>query len=428
LTRFSLFFPEKRQFFLERAGAFDFNTSNVGDGARLFYSRQIGLAPDGAPLRIYGGSRLVGRVGPVDLGALDMQVDDSAGGSENIGVLRGRHRVLNTESYIGGIFTSRVDAEHHNQVAGADAVIRPFGNEYITLQAARSFDDETGSSWRASQARVAWSRRSSRGLIYTASLKWSGPDFTPGLGFESRSDYGLGMLELDYNWIGKSGYSVQPSLFTYAVRRNADGKLDTGEIYPYLNFGTPSGLTGWIAWRGHDEDLTSALQLSPTATVPVGRHLYQQAEVYLQAGPSTKLAYTLLADVGGFYDGRQVFVDFSPTYALSPHLSIGGEWQLDRVSFPTRQQRLDADVARLKLGTAWNSKLSAEWLFQYNNAGRLGVANIRLRYQFAEGNDLYVVYNDQVNTDRARLLPDEPMLPFSQARTLLVKYSYTFLI
>ena len=426
LTRFSLFFPEKRQFFLERSGSFDFITSGAGDGSRLFYSRQVGLAADGTPLRIYGGSRVVGRAGPLDLGAMNLQVADGRGGSENIGVVRARHAVAADGSYIGGILTSRVDGGKYNVVLGADAVIHALGNEYLTAQVARSADDQLGGGLGASQARIDWARRSSQGLIYFVRFKWVGPDFNPGLGFEPRTDYSFGALELDYNWISRSGYSLQPSFFGYFYNRNRDGKLDSGELYPYVNFGFPSGLAGWVAWRLHDEDLTAPLDLSSSASVPAGRHVYQEGEFYLTSATGSRFGYVLKANVGGFYDGHQTSIDFTPTWSLSPHLTVGGEYHFDRISFPSRHQRLNADLARLSIRAAYNTRLSLQAFLQYNNRARLGVSNLRLRYQFAEGTDLYLVYNDQVNTDRTRFTPQEPELPFSQRRTFLVKYSHTF--
>ena len=96
LTRFSLFFPEKRQFFQERAGVFDFRTGGL---SRLFHSRRIGLNDDGEPVRLLGGARLVGRAGRWDVGLLDMQTADSeALPSENFGVLRVRRQVFNAYS------------------------------------------------------------------------------------------------------------------------------------------------------------------------------------------------------------------------------------------------------------------------------------------------------------------------------------------
>jgi len=426
LTRFSLFFPEKRQFFLERAGSLDFNTSGAGDGARLFYSRRIGLAANGTPLRVYGGGRLVGRAGPFDLGAMDLQVDDGRGGSENLGVVRARVPIASPGSYVGGIVTSRLDGGTHNVVVGADAVVRPFGNEFVTLQAAHSADDVRGSGGDASHLRFEWARRSSRGLIYFVQVKWSGRDFAPRLGFEPRRDYGFAALELDYNWISRAGYSLAPSFYGYVYRRNRDGQIDSGELYPYLDFGLPNGLKGWVAWRGHNESLTAPLDFTSAVSVPAGRHLFQEGELYVTSPTGSRLGYVVLANVGGFYDGRRVSLDVVPTWSVSPHLTLGGEYAYDRISFPARGQRLNADVARVSVRLAYDTKLSLQAFVQYNHTAAIGVSNVRLRYQFAEGTDLYVVYNDQLNTDRGRDLPALPELPLSQRRTLIVKYSRTF--
>ena len=105
LTRFSLFLPEKRLFFQERAAMFDFPT---GQTDRLFYSRRVGLNGN-QQVPILGGARLVGRVGGWDVGALNMQTAESGDvAGENLGVARVRRQVLNENSYLGGIATSRL--------------------------------------------------------------------------------------------------------------------------------------------------------------------------------------------------------------------------------------------------------------------------------------------------------------------------------
>ncbi len=107
LTRFSLFFPERRLFFQERAGVFAFDT---GDSDRLFYSRRIGLV-DGQPARIYGGARVVGRVGKWDVGFLTMQTAAANNGTQNVGTLRLRRRLHNPNSYGGAMLTTLVGAD-----------------------------------------------------------------------------------------------------------------------------------------------------------------------------------------------------------------------------------------------------------------------------------------------------------------------------
>ena len=128
LSRFSLFFPEKRLFFQERSNIFSFS---LGGPNNLFYSRRIGLY-DGSPVRIYGGARLVGRVGNWDIGFMDMQtasIEDQP--SENFGVLRMRRQVINENSYVGGILTSRVGWDgSYNYAYGIDGIFKLFGEDY----------------------------------------------------------------------------------------------------------------------------------------------------------------------------------------------------------------------------------------------------------------------------------------------------------
>jgi hypothetical protein len=111
LSRFSLFFPEKRQFFQERESLFEFR---MGEFTRLFHSRRIGLTDDGLPVRILGGARMVGHIGAWDFGFMDLQTDNNQFlSSENFGVLQMRRQVLNEYSYAGFMTTSRLTQVHH---------------------------------------------------------------------------------------------------------------------------------------------------------------------------------------------------------------------------------------------------------------------------------------------------------------------------
>lgn len=149
LSRFSLFYPEKRRFFQEQSGLFDFN---MGDNTNLFYSRNIGLSPQGEPLRIYGGARLVGRVGKTEFGILSMQVapHSSAGDtteSENMTVLRVRQNIINPNSYIGGIFTSRVNKDGKYYLSyGADYIWNVLKQNFLTVRFAHANGDEIQNS------------------------------------------------------------------------------------------------------------------------------------------------------------------------------------------------------------------------------------------------------------------------------------------
>jgi len=129
LTRFSLFFPEKRLFFQERSSNFEFN---IGGPQQVFYSRRIGIH-NGKPVRIWGGARIVGRVGPWDVGLLNMQTARTKEVvSENFGVLRIRRQVINPNTYVGGIATSRIGVDgQYNVTYGLVGIFRLYGDDYL---------------------------------------------------------------------------------------------------------------------------------------------------------------------------------------------------------------------------------------------------------------------------------------------------------
>ena len=427
LTRFSLFFPEKRQFFLERASVFDFTTGGSGDPSRLFNSRQIGLTDEGIPIGIAGGARLVGRVGGWDLAALNMQTEGAGERrAENFGVLRLRRRVLNERSTVGGILTSRVsEGGAHNQVLGADAVMSMGSNDYLTLQAAQSFDDERPTSGlRGAMVRGLWERRAAQGLVYRLGAKWSGPDHDPELGFLPRRDFTHVEGNLRYGWyFGERTVleNFQPSLLVYTFVRNRDGVAESVQGTGYLNFALKNGFFGNVNASTTSEVLPAPLALSPTVQVPAGRHTFTTATVFIGPPNGWRWRTGVQLTAGEFYDGRQVVASLTPTAVVSPKLEVGAEYQLRRIRFPQRDQSFAADLARLRVQAALDTRLSASGYLQYNRAARTVASNVRLRLHLAEGRDLFVVYNDRLNTEREAA---PVALPLSQERTLLVKMVY----
>lgn len=107
-------------------------------------------------------------------------------------------------------------------------------------------------------------------------------------------------------------------------------------------------------------------------------------------------------------------------------MQVGLTGTISRIRFPSRSEALDADLASLRAQYALDSRLSAAAFVQYNRLARTTAANLRIRWQIAEGRDLWVVYNDLLNTERERGIIGPTRLPLSQARTLLVKYTQTF--
>ncbi len=430
LTRFSLFYPEKRQFFQERSSVFEFSTGGL---SRLFHSRRIGLTDDGRPVRILGGARVVGRWGGMDVGVLDMQTAESdALPAENFGVLRVRRQAFNAYSYAGAMVTSRVGLDgSYNFAYGLDAVARVSGSDYLTLQWAQSFDRaqvDSNNLKLVNSGRLTseLTRRRRVGLGYDAVLAWAGPAYHPGIGFSQRNDFTLLDDSLAYTWMpGASSPLISHTLALsgFGYLRNGDGSFESAEIGPAWAFAAKSGAGGGLEAKVAYEDLVAPFALSPDAVVPAGSYTFFHAAASYHFSATRLFQLNPRIEAGAFYDGWQATVAVTPIWYVSEHLELSGSYQYDRIRFPDRGQRFDAHLARLRIGTALNTRLSTNAFLQLNSAAHGVFANVRFRYNFREGCDLWVVYNEGLNTDRDRITPT---LPPTDNRTVLVKYTYTF--
>ena len=450
LTRFSLFFPEKRLFFQERASVFDFST---GGRSRVFYSRRIGLTDDG-PVPIYGGARLVGRLGDWDVGLISMQtkaavlepeVDSTvAVPSGNFSVLRLRRRVLNAYSYAGGIFTSKFSGEgRYDYAYGVDASLRLFGDDYLTFLWVQNFGDETGANLdslrgndrvltpsrllETSRLRVNWQNRSRQGWSYRWGASRRGALYDPQIGFEQREDYTQTGGELAYSWLpGETSpiYRLTVSLNNATFFRNGDGRLESSRIGPGISYEGKSGASSFLRLGWQLEDLPDSLFLPQDAAVPPGRYtFYNFFGVYRT--PRTKLLSSRFnVNLGTFYDGWLVSLGVNPTWTLSRFVRLSGEYDFRRARFAQRQQEFVAHVLGLRINANLNTKLSSSVFLQVNSASNAIGINLRIRYNPREGTDLYLVYNEGFNTDRRR---ESPVLPLTDNRTVLLKYFVTFL-
>ena len=427
LTRFSLFFPEKRLFFQERSSNFDFK---FGGPNRLFYSRRIGLH-EGKPVRIYGGARLVGRVGPWDIGAFNMQtapIEELP--AENFGVYRLRRQVFNPHSYIGGIVTTRIGMDgSYNTAYGLDGIYRLFRNDYLTLKWAQTFETEQENnpfSFNPSFLYVNWERRTIKGLGYNSVFSYSGSNFNPGIGFLVRGNYTCFYNQLWYGWFPEEKsqfFHHQTFLDQLLILGNTNGVPETAFFSPGYEFETRSGYMGRIVARLSYENVPEPFSLSDEAEVPEGKYTYYGLKVAFNT-PDSKLIYTNVSlDVGSFYDGRRVTLGLSPRWNASPSIELGGSYQFNRVTFPDRDQHFIAHIGGLRVLYMLNTRFSATAFIQYNSAVDAVITNIRLRYNPREGNDLYIVYNEGLNTNR---YTGDPILPFTDNRTVMLKYTYTF--
>jgi hypothetical protein len=434
LTRFSLFFPEKRLFFQERSGIFDFS---FGTYSKLFYSRRIGIyqkeddEEEGVTVPIYGGTRLVGRLGPWDVGFMDIQqeaVEDIP--SQNTGVLRLRRRVFNPYSYVGGMITSIIGTDgSYNTVYGLDGIFRFASDDYFSLAWAQSFEngkENDPASLDPARFLVTYERRTQQGLGFYLALSRAGPEYNPGLGFEMRENFIATRERILYGWIpGEKSWLQSHSIFAegYVVFRNDDHTIESAEVGPGWEFNAKSGFGGAFSLLAYRESLRELLEFSDEVNVPPGEYSFCGVRGQFMTPPGNLLSSMFMLDAGSFYDGWRTTLRAMPNWSVLPDLSLGGVYEIDWVKFPHRGQEFIAHLVQLRLLATVSTKTSALAFIQYNGADDVVIANLRLRFNPREGNDLYLVYNEVLNTDRVGKIPYPPS---SGSRAILVKYSYTF--
>ncbi len=427
LTRFSLFFPEKRRFFQERSSNFDFK---LGDFDQVFYSRRIGLDEDAEErIPLLGGLRVVGRIGAWDVGLMNMQsARNDIRPSENYGVLRLRRQILNPFSYVGGIVTSQISEDGtYNTVVGTDGIFRLFGEDFLLLNFAQSFEKDGATGLNAARLRALWEKRRYRGLSYAVTFARAGEDYNPALGFEQREDFSQFSQQVAHGWIpGEESPFSQHQIIVRSdwFVRNLDRNTDTHNLVAEWSGFSKGGAVVGVAIQRTYEALTESFELSDDVEVEIGEYSFAEVELTMQTSESRSVYSANTLNIGSFYGGGRISIEIQPTWNVSRFINFTGAYQYDRVSFSDRDLVFNAHVARFRTELTLNRSVSASAFVQYNGVDDISLANFRLRFNPREGNDLYVVYNEGFNLDR---FSETPRLPRSDGRTLVVKYSHTFL-
>ena len=428
LTRFSLFFPEKRLFFLERASNFDFKFYG---SSRLFHSRSIGIY-NGKQVPIYGGARVVGRAGRWDVGFLNMQTEKIGDmPSENFGVFRLRRQVINPNSYVGGIVTNRMGTDgSYNTAYGVDGVIRMFGDDYLNLNWAQTFDREDAekvSPLDRSHIRAHWERFRHTGWAYGLNYNRAGKGYLPGMGYEQYPDLSNWIHFLRYGWnAGKTSrwFHYQWYEDFYLRKRIEDGSVNTFLLRTGVNGYTKKGYSAALNLTFNRENVREHLAFSESAIVPEGTYEFYGVTGNFSTPGGQRLSFSSGFTAGQFYDGNRLTVSSGIARSFSSLLDTGLSYQYNFVDFPERGQEFTAHIGSFRMLAMLSVKYSVTALVQYNSASDRAVANIRFRYNPHEGNDLYLVYDEGINTDRDTA---DPLLPRSANRTVMVKYTYTFI-
>ena len=428
LTRFSLFFPEKRRFFLERIGNFDFNFGGLD---RVFYSRRIGIV-DGEQVPLLAGARVVGRAGPWDIGVLSMQSGRAFDvRSANSGVVRLKRTVFNSNSFFGGIMTSSVDEDgFYSLTYGIDGTFNIGGDDYLLVSGAQTAGSNTGkvsdNILDRSRLRFFYNRNRSQGFGFGLGVNRSGSDYDPALGFQLRDDFTELAANGSFGWrpgsespLASGNFSTQNSYF-FSNERNT---LETIQHTGMLNLSSKSSHDFGIGVVYNYENLNELFEFSDDADVPAGEYSYTSVGLSYGQPPGRKFRTAYALEAGSFFDGRILSFSFNPSWTISPNIGLQVNYQYNDVEFGTREQSFVSHLIRGQADMTLNTRISLSALAQYNSAGESVSINARFRFNPREGNDFFLVFNQGLNTNR---LGESVLKPITSSRAVIAKYTYTF--
>ncbi|MCU0420943.1 MAG: carbohydrate binding family 9 domain-containing protein [Cyclobacteriaceae bacterium] len=433
LTRFSLFFPERRLFFQEQAGLFEFS---LGGDAQLFYSRRIGIN-EGQLTDIYGGLRLTGKLTQkLDIGLLNMQAapTDLANGTrvptENYGVLRLRQKVLNNRSFVGAMVTSRLRSGKQSYAYGLDALLNPAGTQYLLVNAA--YHDVVGQPGGADASRVnlLWENRRTDRFFHKIGYTYSGKNFNPEVGFVDRSNIHNPWWNIDYGKFaterkGKFQYKRYTLLAMDSYIHAENGMWESNDIGMGWRGTTFKG-TQWSGQLNVQyEYLATSLDFGNGVVIPPGGYHFARVTLGFTPPRFKGIRVPVRAIQGGFYDGSRLNLNASPTFNLGKHWEIQATYDYTHLRFEPRNLYKHVHLARVRVAYALDLHLSINLTVQYNSSVNQFFNNTRLRYNFKDGHDFYLVWNENLFAERR--YNEQIMRPLSGTQTFLVKYYYTFL-
>ncbi len=416
LTRFSLFFPEKREFFLEGRGIFDFGQGGSGgfgggggggggggfsrgggDRPTLFYSRRIGL-DRGEVVPIQAGGRLTGKVGPFTVGAVNIQTGDVEATdiqSTNYSVLRIKRDIL-TRSAIGALITNRsvaVDGGGSSQSYGLDAAFGfgdnfELGGYWARTETPTQTGDDT--SWQTAL------NYSADAYGVTASHLSIGDAFNPEIGFVRRSDFDKSSGSLRYSprpasisWIRKLTWQANLDYFEDGAGR-MESRRQSGRFE--IEMETADRLS-FTTTRDFDR-LDQPFDVADDLAVPTGRYTFTSHRVNLRTGEQRPLSGNISYQWGAYYHGdlqslsvNQGRLVVSNQFSLEPGIS------LNLIDLPEGES--DQTVFRLRSDYAFSPRMFASALVQYNTATDYLSSNVRFRWEYAPGSEVFLVWTDE---------------------------------
>jgi hypothetical protein len=421
LDRFNLFFPEKRPFFLENAGLFAVGSSGE---AEVFFSRRIGIDANGEAIPIRGGARLSGRVGPTNIGLLNMQTDDPAAGfGNNFTVGRMRHD-FRGRSNIGVIFVARhatgdaAGDDNRNQAFAADGRWGIGRTGLLSGFVARTATPGIRSGQHAYQVNA---RRDTQPLTLSLGYTETGRNFNPEVGFLSRVG---GFRKLEATMFSRLRPKSLPKFqeirphSNYRAYWNHDGFQETGFWHLDSSWELKNGVEFSTGLNFTREGVIRAFEIYPGVLVPTGTYDHREVQLNVSSNQGAAISGSLQMNAGGSFGGDRVTL--SPQLRIRAGETFSSEFRWDRNDVDLPVGSFVTNLARARLSYSFSPRVFMQSLIQYNTRANKWSSNYRFGWLHQANTGIFVVYTD------SHLIEEDMLRPVSADRSFIVKISRMF--
>lgn len=398
LSRFPLFFPEKRDFFLEGMKLFDFN---FGDNNSLFYSRKIGLS-NGERIPIIAGAKLVGRLGNFEIGAINMQT--ASKGSEpttNYSTARVKYDLFGSSS-VGFLLTNKVSDAEYNRAFGTDLhfSFNDFlGDKNLIIHAAVAKSDQKDG------AKNSWAGKFfvdyPNDLIdQYVGYNFIQSNFNPEMGFIRRRGYQQFIYNLDVtprvNWNGIKKIlfeAVQSSLYYDKDGILQSAVIATSPLGFLLDSGDDFGFTIMRLFDKPNEDFGI---FDSTVIIKAGSYWYTNYGFYAESSPARIVYGSIQFNGGNFYNGTSKTLSLSGTLTVNKNLDLEGDYLFNNIHLGDKSFNTNEVGGRINY--YFSTRVASSIFAQWNNEQNEININYRVNWKPKIGSDFYLVINHLLST------------------------------
>lgn len=425
LTRFPLFFPEKRDFFLENSGMFGIGTQGFQRTADLFFTRQIGLSAAGAPVPIIGGGRLTGKVDRHNIAVMNIQTQEALGElGQNFFVGRYSRDIL-ARSRIGGLVVNKeaISGDRYNRTFALDTTLAPHPNLVVNSFVAKTETPDVSTGDMAGYVSAAWLSPSYRVEAEYTDIQ---DNFNAEVGFVPRR--GIRISRFHTEWDprpGRWGIRQFDPMWNITYTTDQHNRLLTRRIHHMIGTYFADG-SSFIAWyNDHFEQLDFAFPITSVVRIPAGTYRFGEWSFRYRTDASKRIFGEAGYAPQQFFGGDRT--DTSGAIGVRLTDSIAAEARFSRSDVSLPGGAFVADLASATFDLALSPEMTLRTLTQYNSTTDSISTSVRFNWIYSPGSDIYIAY-DELRADD--FLAFDPTLqqrgrvPWIQNRQLAIKMTY----